>query len=369
MAQPTLDTLETPAALVDVERVEVNLARVAAYTRAHGLAWRPHTKTHKTAELAARQLAAGAQGLSVATPLEAEVMAQVSDDLLFAYPPVGEARLARLMALPARVRLGVALDSHEALAGLSRAAQEAGRGVGVLVELDLGMRRVGVQTPDEAVALARAIRALPALTYRGVAFYPGHIRARTADQDAALAHVSSSLHAFLQALCTAGLEPGVVSGGSTPTLWRSHEVAGLTELRAGINVLNDRNTALLGACAWEEVAYSVLATVVSTAVPGQAVVDAGSKALAKEEPPVGTGYGAVLERPEVPVRALSEEHGLLDLTHSAWRPRVGERVRLVPNHVCASVALHDALWAVQGSAVRERWEVAARGWTGQRPAV
>jgi D-serine deaminase-like pyridoxal phosphate-dependent protein len=363
MHKPSLETLETPAALVDVERVDANLRRGDAYARQHGLRWRPHTKTHKVPELAARQLQCGATGVTVATPHEAEVMASVADDLFLAYAPVGEARLARLMRLPRHVRLSVALDSREALAGLSEAARGAGRTVGVLVELDLGMRRVGVQTPEEAVALARAAQAADAVEYRGVTFYPGHIRSPQGEQGPPLQGVSSRLREFLDALSAAGLRPEVVSGGSTPTLWRSHEVAGLTEIRPGINIFFDRNTAAIGACAWDEVAYSVLATVVSTAVPGQAVIDAGSKALAKEEGVApGGGYGVLLERPEVLVKGLSEEHGLLDLTGTDWRPRVGERVRVVPNHVCASVALMDRLWAVRGDTVLHAWPVQARGW-------
>ena len=358
MELPTLETLETPAALVDLTRLEQNLQRVAVYARQHGLHWRPHIKTHKTVEVAARQLAAGARGVTVATPREAELMARVTDDVYLAYPPLGSARLSRLMDLPAAVRLRVALDSREALEPLAAAARAAGRTVEVLVELDLGMRRVGVQTPAEAVALAQAIRTTQGVRYRGVSFYPGHIRAPTGEQDAALARVREGLDGFVRALTEAGLTPEVVSGGSTPTLWRTHALPGLTELRPGINVFNDRATALLGACAWEEVAYSVLATVVSTAVPGQAVVDAGSKALAKEEPPVGSGYGALLERPEVRVHALSEEHGLLDLSATDWRPRVGERVRVVPNHVCVSVNLQERLWAVREGQVVECWAVA-----------
>ncbi|MFP2913398.1 alanine racemase, partial [Pyxidicoccus sp. 3LFB2] len=251
----------------------------------------------------------------------------------------------------------------EALEGLGRAAHEAGRTVGVLVELDMGMRRVGVQSPMEAMALARAIISTRGVEYRGIIFYPGHVRAPLAEQGPALREQTSRLGAFVQALAAAGLKPETVSGGSTPTLWRSHEVAGLTEIRPGINVLNDRNSAFVGACAWSECAYSVLATVVSTAVPGQAVIDAGSKALAKEEgmDPAG-GYGALLERPEVVVRGLSEEHGLLDLTGTPWRPRVGERVRVVPNHVCASVNLHERLHVLRGGAPHATWAVAARGW-------
>lgn len=358
-----LEALTTPAALVDLDRVEANLRRVAAYSREHRLHWRPHTKTHKTAELTALQLAAGAVGVTVATPREAELMATVSEDVLLAYPPVGASRLAQLMALPHRTRLMVALDSVEVLQGLSHAARDAGRTVGVLVELDLGMRRVGVQTPADAVALARRIAAMPSVTYRGVIFYPGHVRAPVEQQEAAVREQTARVREFVDALATEGLRPEVVSGGSTPMLWRSHEVEGLTEIRPGINVLNDRNTATLGACAWSDCAFSVLTTVVSTAVPGQVVVDAGSKALAKEEglAPTG-GYGALLDRPEFVVRSVSEEHGLLDVSHTSWRPRVGDRLRVVPNHVCAAVNLHERLHVLRGDTVTACWPVAARGW-------
>ncbi|WP_224372920.1 D-TA family PLP-dependent enzyme [Hyalangium versicolor] len=363
MERPSLENLETPAALVDLERVEANLRRVDTYARQHGLRWRPHTKTHKVPELAALQLQAGASGVTVSTPHEAEVMATVASDVLLAYPPVGAARLERLMRLPAQVRLTVALDSREALAGLSIAACKAGRTVGVLVELDLGMRRVGVQSPAEALALARESSTAESVEYRGITFYPGHIRSSLNAQNSALGDLTTRLQEFSRALSDAGLHPGVVSGGSTPTLWRSHEVAGLTEIRPGINIFNDRNSAAVGACDWRECAYSVLATVVSTAVPGQAVIDAGSKALAKEEGVASVaGYGALLDRPEVTLRSLSEEHGLLDLSGTDWRPRVGDRVRVVPNHVCASVVLHERLWALRAGSVSHAWAVAGRGW-------
>jgi D-serine deaminase-like pyridoxal phosphate-dependent protein len=259
------------------------------------------------------------------------------------------------------VRLTVGLDSVEALDGLARAAAARGREVGVLVELDLGMHRVGVQTPEQAVALARAVGEREGVAYRGVMFYPGHVRGRLEEQGPLLEALSDDLGSTLEALGEAGLAARVVSGGSTPTLWRSHEIAGLTEVRPGTNIFNDRTTAAVGACGWDEIAYSVLATVVSTSVQGQAVIDAGSKALAKEElRGEGDGYGALLERPEVVVKGLSEEHGVLDLSRTDWRPRLGERVRVVPNHVCVSVNLQEWLWGVDDGTVAEAWAVEGR---------
>lgn len=357
-----LDDMETPAALVDVDRMEANLRRAAEYCRAHGLAWRPHAKTHKTPELAALQMELGAVGVTVATPREAEVMATAVDDVLLAYPPFGASKLERLMRLPEHVRLTVGLDSAEALDALGAVAQRAGRTVGVLIELDAGMGRVGLASPEHAVELARRTSGTAGVEYRGIMFYPGHIRGPAAEQDAALAALDARVAERIEALAAAGLRPEVVSGGSTPTFWRSHEVAGLTEVRPGTNIFNDRTTAEIGACDWDDCAYSVLATVVSTAVEGQAVVDAGSKALAKEElRATGGGYGALLDRPEVVVKAVSEEHGLLDLSATDWRPRVGERVRIVPNHVCVSVNLQERLVGVRGGEVVADWEIAGRG--------
>jgi len=342
----SLETVETPVALVDLARVRRNLESTVAYTRAHGLGWRPHVKTHKAPELARMQIEAGATGLTVATPREAEVMATLTSDLLFAHPPVPP-KTERLMRLPPQVNLMVALDNAALLAPLARAATDAGRTVGVLVEMDVGMGRVGLTRAHDVVALARRIAdAGPGVAWRGVLFYPGHIRVTAGEQAPLLAGVASRLDDVLAALDRAGLEPEVVSGGSTPTLFQSHLIPGLTEIRPGTSIFHDRDSVGLGVATLEEVAYTVLATVVSTAVPGHAVVDAGSKALAREEfraVPGQGGYGILLDRPEVRVISVSEEHGVLDLTGTSWRPQVGDRVRVVPNHVCVSVNLQDRL--------------------------
>ncbi|MBT8488319.1 MAG: D-TA family PLP-dependent enzyme [Gemmatimonadetes bacterium] len=341
--------VETPVGYVDLVRVRANAKRVADYVAKHGLAWRPHIKTHKSLEVARIQIAAGARGLTVATLREAEVMADLTDDLLLAYPPVGPAKLDRLVSLPRHIDLKVALDAEEVLRPLAKAAHQAGMTVGVLVEQDVGLGRVGLQSPEQVVRLSALCGELDGVEFRGVMFYPGHIRMSVEEQSGHLRDLSGLVAKTLTALEGAGLGAEIVSGGSTPTLWRSHDVEGLTEIRSGSCIYNDREALEVGVAGVQDLAYSVLATVVSTAVPGRAVVDAGSKALAKESRGEGGGFGVLLDRPEVRVAALSEEHGVLELAETTWTPRIGERVRIVPNHVCVSVNLQDRLLAVDGA--------------------
>jgi D-serine deaminase-like pyridoxal phosphate-dependent protein len=363
-----LSALETPAVVVDLDRMERNLETASAYAARHGLALRPHVKTHKSPIVAEAQLRGGARGLTCATPFEAEVMSELCDDLLVAYPPIGASRARRIAALPARARVTVALDSAAAIDELARAARDAKRTVGVYVEMDLGMHRVGVTGVDEALVLARRVTETADLEFAGLAFYPGHVREPVDEQDDKLRGLGAALERALGRFDAAGMPPRVVSGGSTPTLWRTHELPGVTEMRPGTYVYNDRTTAVIGACGWDDCALTVLATVVSTSVPGQAVIDAGTKALGRE--PVrgaeGEGFGQLLEHPDVVVARMSEEHGVLDLERSDWRPVVGERVRVVPNHVCIVVHLNDLVYGARGDVVQSSWPVAARG-RGQRP--
>jgi D-serine deaminase-like pyridoxal phosphate-dependent protein len=363
MTPAELLDIPTPALLVDAVRVRCNVARVASYAAKHSLRFRPHVKTHKSSWIGTLQVEGGASGLTCATDREAEVMRAATDDLLVAYPPVTPARLARLAALARTTRLGVALDSLEAAERLSHALVASDARAEVLVELDAGMRRTGVATAAEAVALARRVQALPALAVRGFAFYPGHLRSAGPESDAALAALGALLDELREGAARAGLEAPVISGGSTPLLWRSHEIRGLTELRAGTCVYFDRTSVLGGVCEEHECAATILATVVSTAVAGQAVVDAGVKALGREPVRGGTGAGwaAVQGRPEVTVASLSEEHGMLDLSATSWRPAVGEQVRLVPNHVCVAVHLFDEMQVLASDGTVTRRPIDARG--------
>ncbi|MGH7637009.1 MAG: alanine racemase [Gemmatimonadaceae bacterium] len=359
------DLLETPSLVVDLDRMSRNLDRVAAYASQHGLALRPHIKTHKSPLLASEQLQRGASGLTCATPFEAEVMSEVCNDLLVMYPPVGTTRAERLARVARDVRLTVALDSEAAANELTRAATGAGSTVHVLVELDAGMHRVGIPVIEDAVRLAQLVSSLPALELAGIAFYPGHVRGHVSEHGAQL----DALNQFVGQACAAfarhQLPLRVVSAGSTPTLFETHEIRGVTEMRPGTYIFNDRTTAEIGACGWDDCALTVLATVVSTAIPGQAVVDAGSKALGRE-PLRGAGgaadgFGCLKDRREVVVQSMSEEHGILDVSKSEWRPRVGDRVHVIPNHVCIVVHLADVVYGVREGALVSSWPVAARG--------
>jgi D-serine deaminase-like pyridoxal phosphate-dependent protein len=312
--------------------------------------------------VAREQLRRGAAGLTCATPFEAEVMSEVCDDLLVMYPPVGP-RAKRLAQLASRVQLTVALDSDAAAADFSKALGEAGASARVLIEVDAGMHRVGLPAVTDAAALAQRVARMENLGVAGIAFYPGHIRGPVGEHGAELDALSDVVSQARDAFARAGVAVDVVSAGSTPTMWETHLVRGVTEMRPGTYVYNDRTTAQIGACTMDECALTVLATVVSTAVPGQAVIDAGSKALGRE-PMRGTtadGFGCLLDAPEVLVTSMSEEHGILDLSRSSWRPRVGERVRVVPNHVCIVVHLADVVYGLRDGAVVTSWPVAARG--------
>jgi len=352
--------VETPFALVDRDKVQANAEKIANYCSRYGLLWRPHIKTHKSRTVAAIQLEAGAIGLTVATPREAEVMASVCNDLLIAYPVWGESKLDRIMNIPVEVDLMMAVDSRPSLNVATEAAERAGRTIRILVEVDLGMRRVGLQGIEEILDLVQLVKNNPMAEYKGIMFYPGHIRVDTDCQTEDLEELSSSLDDIMKSLEGADSFPEIVSGGSTPTLWNSHEVTGLTEIRSGTCIFYDMEDLHLGIAGSDEVAYSVVSTIVSTSVPGQAVMDAGSKALSKENRGSDGAFGVLLEHPEVRVKAVTEEHGVLDLSESEWRPEVGEMVRVIPSHVCVSANLQDCLVVVNKGEMEE-WAMEARG--------
>ncbi len=356
--------LATPALTIDLDILERNLDRMATYCRDHRLQLRPHTKTHKTPEVGRMQLERGAIGLSVAKVGEAEVMAGAGlDDILVAYPIFGQENLRRLVRLAPMRRLLVSLDSEETAQALSRAVVERGANLGVLVEFDAGFRRCGLRPGPACVALAQSVEKLPGLRFRGLMTYFGNVWGTEEERRAEMKQAATEVERALEAFREARMTVEIVSGGSTPSTAFAHEVPGLTEIRPGTYVYNDLNTLHQGVCRLEDCAARVVTTVVSTAVSGRAIVDAGSKTLSSDTLRAGphAGYGYVVEAPDAPLFKLNEEHGHLDITKSRHSFRVGEVLTVIPNHVCTCVNMHDEVFLLRDEQVAGCWPVAARG--------
>jgi D-serine deaminase-like pyridoxal phosphate-dependent protein len=356
--------LSTPALTIDLDILERNLDRMADLCRRQGVGLRPHTKTHKTPEVARMQLERGAVGLAVAKVGEAEVMASAGlDDILVAYPIFGGEKLRRLAQLARARRILVSLDDEATAQELSRAAQEQDATVGVLVEFDVGLHRCGLEPGPACVDLARKIEQLPGLKFRGVMTYFGNVFGTADERRAEAEKVAERVGKALGAFRDSPLPVEIVSGGSTPSAEFAHLVPGLTEIRPGTYVYNDMNTYCQKACRLEDCAARVVTTVVSTAVPGRAIIDAGSKTLSSDALRSGpkAGHGYVMEAPDAPLITLNEEHGYLDISKSAHKFFVGDVLTVIPNHVCTCVNMHDEVFTVRQGETVGRWRVAARG--------
>ncbi len=342
----------TPAVVIDLDKVEANIARLQATCDAAGIANRPHIKTHKSPELARLQIEAGARGITCQKLGEAEVMADGGiDDIMISYNILGEEKLGRLGALQRRVRMIVAADNPVTISGLPRAAEIAGRDLEVVVECDTGRKRAGVETPGEAVELARMIAASPGLTFAGFLMYP---------PEDGWERTQIFLDTAKAGLADAGLEAGIVSTGGSPNLPHIGKLKGSTEHRSGTSIFNDRMQMAAGVASLEDCALTVYATVVSRAGAERGILDSGSKTLTTDKGNLD-GHGLILEYPSARIAQFAEEHGFLDLSASNERPVVGEIVRVVPNHVCVVVNMVDRLVTVRGDRLIGELPVAARG--------
>ena len=331
---------------VDVEVLDRNVRGMAALARHRGLALRPHAKTHKTVEIARRQIEHGAVGLTVATVAEAEAFADGGiDDLFIAYPvwPSPE-RARRLRALADRVALRVGVDSAESAEALAKLVGP----LDVMVEIDSGHHRSGVRPSDAKTLAADAERA--GHRVRGIFTFPGHGYGPGLQQQAAVDESAALLEADPQA--------PVRSGGSTPTAALT-DAGPLTEMRPGVYVFGDAQQVELGTSSFDDVALTVTATVVSRG-GDRAIVDAGSKILGADRLAWATGYGRLPDHPDARVVALSEHHATVEFRGGPV-PARGDRLRVAPNHVCATVNLTDELVVVENGREVDRWRVAARG--------
>ena len=345
-----LDEIETPAVLVDLAVVQRNIAKFQAYADAHGLKVRPHIKTHKLPQIAAMQIAAGAVGITCQKVSEAEAMVDAGGfgDVLITYNILGAEKLARLRALAARITVSVVADSAAVVAGLS-AAFAGGPPLTVLVECNTGADRCGVESPAAAAELAQVIAQAPGLRFGGLMTYP------VMGGNGAVQAFMASAKALIEAQ---GRGVPVISSGGSPSMWQAGEVAAVTEHRPGTYVYFDRSLVARGACGWDDCALSVLVTVVSVPSAQRAIVDAGSKVLTSDLLGLA-GYGQVMGRDDLMVDQLSEEHGRLISTGPIGL-RVGDRLRIVPNHACVVSNMVDHVHVLDGGRV-QMWPVVARG--------
>jgi D-serine deaminase-like pyridoxal phosphate-dependent protein len=358
----SLGEVETPVAVVDLDRLEANLQRLQAYADSHAISLWPHTKTHKSPEIGLRQLALGAGGLTVAKTGEAEVFSEAgAPRLLVHYPPFGSDKWDRLAGLATEgLELTVAVDGFASAEGLSAALNRRGARAELLVELDVGLHRTGQVTSAGALDLAHRLFRLPAVEVTGISCYPGHCRGDAETIRSRVEEVDELLRETRDAFVASGISCGRISGGSTPTRYLTHETC-VNELRSGTYALLDRVAGPsepdggLDACAlWVE------AMVISDAVPGQIVIDAGSKTLTSDTHP-DDGHGVLVGWPDARLFSINEEHGYVDVSGMQERPQVGEHVSVIPNHACGCVNLHDGLLGVRGGVVERVIRVTARG--------
>ena len=353
---------DTPSVVVELERLRANVERAARAAAAHGVRLRPHAKTHKMLEVARLQLAAGAVGLQVAKLGEAEVLVDGGvADIFVGYPIVGRAKLRRLAELAERCELSVAVDSLAVAEPLSELARSWDRPLPVMLEVDTGLRRTGAASGASAVELAQRIDDLAGLQLVGVFTHEGHVYGAgdARERETLARQACAALVETADLIRARGIDVATVSVGSTPSFQFALECAGVTEARPGTYVFNDRLQLGLGSAMLDEIAAFVVATVVARPAPDRAVIDAGSKVLTYDPAPDGA-HGALVGGDGALVTRLSEEHGVVELS-AGTDLQVGERVIVVPNHICPVINLADCVDVVENGAVVDRWRVAARG--------
>jgi len=353
-------TIETPALLLHLDVVERNLERMAQRARRLGVALRPHAKTHKCPELGRRQLAHGAIGLTVATLAEAEAFVRAGfTDLTWALP-IDPTHLPHARRLARRATLRVVTDD------LDTARALAGSGLHVWLKVDCGYHRAGVDPESPyAMEVARELGREDGLTFDGLLSHSGHAyHTRTQAEAAAVAEQERlALSRFTQRLRTAGITVRGASAGSTPALSAATDLTGVTEARPGNYVFYDRTQVLIGCCEPDDVGVSVLATVVSHQPGGDhLVIDAGALALSKDTGPdhldLPISFGAVRGHPSLTVASVSQEHGVVRGPPSSLEQfRVGDRMEIVPNHSCLTVAHYDQYHVMRDGRELDRWRI------------
>jgi D-serine deaminase-like pyridoxal phosphate-dependent protein len=366
MEHTSINAIDTPALLIDLDRAEKNLRQMQQKADQYGVSLRPHIKTHKIPELALKQVQLGACGITASKVAEAEVMAKAGiDDIFIANQIVAYQKLARLLALSRKINIAVGLDSLAGAQRLSETFSAAGATADYLIEINSGLNRCGVMPGRETIELLKALESLPAIKFKGIFTHAGQVYGKTS-----LAEVkqvsqieSQTMREIFADLQELGYNTQTVSVGSTPTMKVWQGLSGINEIRPGNYIFNDANQIALQVAKPEDCALTVLATVVSRPASDRAVIDAGSKVLALDKGGHGVetakGHGMVLGR-KIVIDRLSEEHGIMSLD-PADSLAVGDCVQIIPNHACPVVNLFDSAYGIRNGAVETVFKIAARG--------
>jgi len=343
----TIDDLDTPSLIVDLDIMESNLARMQNYCSQYGIGLRPHIKTHKIPALARAQMDLGAVGIACQKLGEAEVMADAGlPDIMIPYNILGQHKLERLAALARRTQVIVSVDSMDVARPMGAYMEQQGLAIKTVIELTSELNRCGVTTADSALALARGIDRLRGLELRGVMVYPSSMQSMQLVTET------------VEMLRADGFAVDIVSGGGSPTAFQAHEFRGLTEMRVGTYIFNDATYLRKEICTLAQCALRVISTVISAPTPERVIIDGGTKTFSSD---MGYPMGCILEYPEAQIYQMSEEHGFVDVTRCSHRPNVGERLTVIPNHACGTVNMHDRLIGLRGQTIESQWDIAARG--------
>ncbi|KKI92118.1 amino acid processing protein [Bacillus sp. SA1-12] len=354
----------TPYVYVDLDKVDKNIQSMANRLKRAGIDHWPHIKTHKSVELAKRQLEAGAKGITCAKLSEAEIMAEAGIQLiLIAYPLIGTENLQRLGKLAEKIQVRTTVDSYVVAEGISKVGEALGKRMEVLIEIDGGSHRGGVQPGEDAVKFALDIAKLPGIEIVGIFTYVGQIYGFSSEVEVKRETLREAniLLETKELLHKNGIDVSVTSGGSTLSSFHAEQLKGISESRAGNYIFGDMNSIYHGIHSIDDCALKVLSTIVSVPLPGYATIDAGSKTLTSDLSVEGSNYGHVVGRPDVKITKLNEEHGYIRYNPECITFHVGDQIEIIPNHSCVIPNLNDFIFTYRNGEYAGPLTIDARG--------
>ncbi|HHV95536.1 MAG TPA: amino acid processing protein [Clostridiaceae bacterium] len=355
--------IPSPAVIIDLDVAERNIYRVTNAAKKEGINLRPHIKTHKSVYLTKKLLEAGAKGITVAKISEAEVMIENGiDNILIAYPVLGKEKWERLRKLNRIAQIMTTVDSMEIANGLNEIGTKD-YPINVLIEVDSGTHRCGVQPGNDFIKFALKVKEMEGIKIRGVFTYNGLIYgSKSLDEIKSHAEAEANLlKKCVEQLKDIGIEEPISSGGNTPITIALDKMKGVTEIRPGNFIFNDVTGLDLGVAEEKDCAIRILARVVSIPLPGHAAIDAGSKTLTSDTAARSPGFGYIVGMPDVKIVKLNEEHGLLKYDPDKRKLSIGQVIEIIPNHACVIPNLCDFIYGVRNGKIEKEIKIDARG--------